>query len=104
MKISLTGSLGNISKPLSKALGAVAAIGTVKDQNFLRRTFAGADLVYLMEPAAPNRLFDKSFNPYDYIKEVMTTYKSAVEQVGVQKVVHLSSIGAHKDHGVGLLR
>ena len=127
MNITLTGSLGNISRPLTtdllqrghavtvisskaerqpeiEALGAKAAIGTIKDLDFLSRTFAGADLVYLMEPAAPNRLFDKNFNPYEYITEVMTTYKMAVEQSGVKKVVHLSSIGAHKDHGVGLLR
>jgi uncharacterized protein YbjT (DUF2867 family) len=127
MNIVLTGSLGNISRPLSKdliskghqvsvisskaerqaqieALGAKAAIGSVNDEDFLSRTFAGADIVYLMEPAEPNRLFNKKFNPYEHIKTIMTTYKKAVEQADVRKVVHLSSIGAHKDQGVGLLR
>ncbi len=127
MNIVLTGSLGTISRPLAQALlqrrhvvtiisskaerqreiealGAQAAIGMVKDLDFLRRTFTGADIVYVMEPPAPNRLFDKSFNPYEHIQEIMTTYKTAVEQSGVKKAVHLSSIGAHKNHGVGLLR
>lgn len=71
MKIVVTGSLGNISKPLTKelvqqghavtvisskaerqkdieALGAKAAIGTVDDVQFLTNTFTGADAVYSM--------------------------------------------------------
>jgi uncharacterized protein YbjT (DUF2867 family) len=72
MNIVLTGSLGNISKPLTQllvqkghsitvisskaarqndieALGARAAIGTMQDVDFLTTTFKGADIVYLME-------------------------------------------------------
>lgn len=127
MKIILTGSLGNISKPLteklvkkghlvtvisSKAdrtkeiedLGAIAAIGSIRDVKFLTNTFTGADIVYLMEPTEPERLFDKSYNVYTSITELVTVYKEAVEQSGVKKVVHLSSIGAHTDQGVGLLK
>ena len=127
MKIILTGSLGNISKPLTKTLvekghsvtvissnaerqkeietlGAKAAIGSIRDLFFLTRTFTGADIVYLMEPPEPNRLFDKTFDPYKNISELVTVYKKAVEQTGIKKVVHLSSIGAHTDEGVGLLK
>lgn len=127
MKIILTGSLGNISKPLTKdlvhkghsvtvisskaerqkeieALGAKAAIGSISDLDFLARTFMGADIVYLMEPAEPNRLFDKTYDPYENTRALVTTYKKAVEQTGVKKIVHLSSIGAHTDEGVGLLK
>src|SRR5689334_1306092 len=66
MKITITGSLGNISKPLAKqligaghqltiissdagkvqaieALGATAVIGLVTDVDFLTRAFTGAD-------------------------------------------------------------
>jgi len=73
MKFVVTGSLGNISKPLaeklvaaghqvtiisSKAdktaqievLGASAAIGSVDDVVFLTQTFTGADAVYTMVP------------------------------------------------------
>jgi uncharacterized protein YbjT (DUF2867 family) len=69
MKIVVTGSLGNISKPLTleliqkghevtvvtskankqkdiEALGAKAAIGTIEDINFLTATFKGVDAVY----------------------------------------------------------
>ncbi|MFM2304200.1 MAG: hypothetical protein RLZZ135_1610, partial [Cyanobacteriota bacterium] len=69
MKIVVTGSLGNISKPLAtelvqkghtvttigrnekkqpdiEALGAIAAIGSLEDVGFLTATFTGADAVY----------------------------------------------------------
>ena len=73
MKITLTGSLGNISKPLTEilvknchevtvissdskktndieALGAKAAIGSVSDTAFLTEAFKGADAIYAMVP------------------------------------------------------
>jgi len=73
MKIVVTGSLGNISKPLVQellqkgheviiisssadkkkdieALGAIAAIGSLQDTGFLVDTFSGADVVYAMIP------------------------------------------------------
>jgi uncharacterized protein YbjT (DUF2867 family) len=85
MKITVTGSLGNISKPLAKqliaaghqvtiissnegkkaaieALGATAAIGSIADAEFLTWAFAGADAVYTMVP--PN------FGTTDYRKYV----------------------------------
>jgi uncharacterized protein YbjT (DUF2867 family) len=119
MKIIITGSLGNISRPLAtqliadgqevtvissnteksaeiSQLGAHAAIGSVSDQNFLVHTFIGADLVYLMVP--PD--FSAS-NFRGYIKSVGQHYANAVKAVGVKKVVLLSSIGAHLDHGTG---
>ncbi|TDW99053.1 SDR family oxidoreductase [Dinghuibacter silviterrae] len=127
MNIVLTGSLGNISKPLATelvrkghrvtvisskaerqkdidALGAKAAIGSIKDLDFLVNTFHGADIVYLMEPSAQDRMFDKTYDPYKAVAEIVNTYKSAVERSGIKKVVHLSSIGAHTDTGVGLLK
>ncbi len=80
MNYVISGSLGNISKPLTKtllanghrvtvissnperaaeitALGAKAAIGSVEDISFLTHTFTGADAVYTMIPpnwSAPN--------------------------------------------------
>lgn len=127
MKIILTGSLGNISKPLTKDLvgkghsvtvissqadrkqeiedlGGTAAIGSVNNLEFLSRTFTGADIVYLMEPSNPHRFSDPSFDVYENIRELVSTYKAAVERAGVKKIVHLSSIGAHTDQGVGILK
>jgi uncharacterized protein YbjT (DUF2867 family) len=114
MKIVLTGSLGNISKPLAKtllenghqvtiisrkpdrqkeieALGATAAIGTNFDLDFLTTTFKGADVVYCMESLDTT------------IDKIVNNYKEAILQAGVSKVIHLSSIGAHTDKATGFL-
>jgi uncharacterized protein YbjT (DUF2867 family) len=55
-----------------------------------------------MEP--PANIFNKTLDPYQEVNEIVTNYKKAVEQSGVKKVIHLSSIGAHTDEGVGLLK
>jgi len=85
MKIIVTGSLGNISKPLTReliqkghsvtvisskaerqkeieAMGAKAAIGTFQDVDFLTKTFTGADIVYLMGAGGPENMFNKSYD------------------------------------------
>jgi uncharacterized protein YbjT (DUF2867 family) len=119
MKIILTGSLGNISKPLAtalaqqghavtvisskpdkqaeiEALGAVAAIGRVEDVDFLATTFTAADAVYLMVPphfaVADSRA---------YHQQIGRNYAQAVQQSGVRRVVQLSSWGAHLAAGTG---
>lgn len=126
MKIAVTGSLGNISKPLTielvqkghsvtvisskaerqkdiEAIGAKAAIGTMEDADFLSATFKGADVVYVMEVLAPNAFFDPNVDAIAAITKIGNNYKQAVQQSGVKRVVHLSSIGAHMDKGSGLL-
>lgn len=127
MNIVLTGSIGNIGKPLTKelvqkghsvtvissnaerktaieALGAKAAIGSMFDADFLSATFKGADLVYLMETMeAAGDMFDKSVDFISTINKIGNNYKIAVEQSGVKKVVHLSSVGAHTNKGTGIL-
>lgn len=127
MKIVVTGSLGHISKPLtlelirkghsvtvvsSKAerkkdietLGASAAIGTMEDPNFLTETFKGADVVYVMEALGPDSFFNKELDVIAAIGNIGDNYKQAIQQSGVKRVIHLSSIGAHTDKGNGLLR
>jgi uncharacterized protein YbjT (DUF2867 family) len=119
MKITLTGSLGNISKPLAKqlieaghqvtiisskadkateieALGAAAAIGSIADANFLAAAFKGADAVYTMIP--PNFA---ATNYRQYVGDTAKNYAEAIRVAGVQHVVNLSSIGAHIDGGTG---
>jgi len=127
MKIVLTGSLGNIGKPLAKLLvkrgnqvvvissqaeriaeieklGAVAAIGSFQDAEFLSKTFSGADAVYLMEAwEGIGSLFDKDIDFLDEFKKIAQTYVAAVLQSEVKNVIHLSSIGAHSDQGTGSL-
>ncbi|MGC4020703.1 MAG: NAD(P)H-binding protein [Cyclobacteriaceae bacterium] len=124
MKITITGSLGHISKPLTKklvqqghtvtvvsskperqkeieALGAKAAIGTMEDVQFLTKTFKNEDVVYLMEP--PINFFDKSIDMIKFYTGVAENYAQAIQQSGVKRIVHLSSIGAHTDKGNGIL-
>lgn len=119
MKYVVTGSLGNISKPLSKKLinaghtvtvissspgraediilmGAQAAIGSVEDVDFLTRTFIGADAVYTMIPP--------HFGAADwkkYIAGIGKNYAEAIRISRVKNVVNLSSIGAHMPEGCG---
>jgi uncharacterized protein YbjT (DUF2867 family) len=119
MKITLTGSLGNISKPLAemliknshevtiissnskkvndiKAMGAKAAIGSVSDVAFLTDAFKDADAVYTMVP--PNWSVS---NYRKYIAETGKNYREAIKASGVKRVVNLSSIGAHLSGGTG---
>ncbi|SJZ98366.1 NmrA family NAD(P)-binding protein [Sediminibacterium ginsengisoli] len=127
MNIVLTGSLGNIGKPLTtelvkkghsvtvissnaerkeaiEILGAKAAIGSMFDAGFLTTVFTGADIVYLMETMeAAGNLFDKSVDFITNINKIGNSYKKAVERSGIKKVIHLSSIGAHTNKGIGIL-
>lgn len=132
MNIVLTGSLGNISKPLAmeliakghsvtvisskadrqkeiEALGAKAAIGTMQDVDFLTRTFTGADIVYCMATGDRSRMFNKS-NPLTLpemdndMNLIWRNYKQAIQQSGVKKVILLSTIGAHTNKGNGILK
>jgi uncharacterized protein YbjT (DUF2867 family) len=124
MKIILTGSLGHIGKPLTEelvqkgntvtvissnpekqkdieALGATATIGSIEDVEFLTKKFSGADAVYTMIP--PGNFFDSNFDLMAEYSKLVNNYAQAIQQSGVKRVVHLSSIGAHMDKGSGLI-
>ena len=112
MKIIITGSLGNISKPLAtqliasgheitiisskpdkqqaiEKLGAKAAIGRLEDASFLKSTFTGADAVYCMIP------FDLTATDQNaYFQKIGNNYVQAINQTGVQKVVLLTGWAA----------
>jgi len=119
MKITITGSLGNISKPLAQqlisagheltiisssadkvaaieALGATAAIGLVTNVDFLTKAFTGADAIYTMVP--PNL---GASNYREYVGSIGKNYAEAIAKAGVSRVVNLSSIGAHLNAGTG---
>ena len=120
MKFTLTGSLGNIGKPLAEilvkagheltiisnepdtkakieALGAKAAIGSVADIVFLTNSFAGADTVYIMVPYN----FKVTTDYRQYVAGIGNSYAAAIKASGVKRVVNLSSIGAHLENGTG---
>jgi uncharacterized protein YbjT (DUF2867 family) len=122
MKIVVTGSLGHISKPLAlaliqkghaitvisssserksaiEALGAVAAIGSLQDADFLARVFEGADAVYLMIPPA----YTGVTNVRAYYGEIGNKYMEAIRAAGVGRIVFLSSMGAELDKGTGVV-
>ncbi|SKB87320.1 NAD(P)H-binding protein [Dyadobacter psychrophilus] len=119
MKYIITGSLGNISRPVTKnlvaaghdvtvisssadkkseieSLGATAAIGSVTDAGFLKTTFQNADVAYLMIPS--------SFALTDYAAfqlEVADKYLDALKSSNIKHVVLLSSLGAQMRKGAG---
>ncbi|MHA4810817.1 NmrA family NAD(P)-binding protein [Flavitalea flava] len=118
-KITVTGSLGNISSRLTErltakghqvtvishdpkktkdieGLKATAAIGSIEDYNFLLRAFDQADAVYTMIP--PNYVTD---DLKGYIRSVGEKYAGAIAETGVRHIVNLSSIGAHDPKGSG---
>ncbi len=123
MKIVVTGSLGHISKPLTQevaqkhsvsvissqpgrqkdieALGAAAAIGSIEDVQFLTATFKGADAVYAMLP--PLNFSDPNLDLMAQYRKLANNYAQAIQQSGVKRVVHLSSVGAHLNKGTGLI-
>lgn len=126
MNIVVTGSLGHISKPLTQTLvsrghqvtvisstedrrqeieemGAKAAIGTMQDVTFLSETFKGADIVYAMEALAAGTFFNHDIDFIEANTQIGRNYKQAIECSGVNRVVHLSSIGAHMAEGNGIL-
>ena len=119
MKYTITGSLGNISKPVVtelvkaghtvtvvtssqnrvkdiEALGATAAVGSIEDTAFLTKAFSGADVVYTMVPP--------KFDVKDwkgYIGQIGKNYAAAIQNNQIKHVVNLSSIGAHMPDGCG---
>lgn len=112
MKIIVTGSLGNISQPLTEILisqghtvtvvssdpekqtaienlGAIPAIGSMSDVKFLTSTFKGADAVYAMIPL--------SFTEPDlgaYMHRIANNYAQALREAGTKRVVLLSGWAA----------
>lgn len=119
MNIILTGSIGHISKPLAQSLinaghnvsiisskkentdaieglGAKALIGSVESADFVAQAFKGADAVYLMIPPIWNVA-----DWFAYQKNVSHNFVNAVSANNINKVVVLSSIGAHMINGAG---
>ncbi|MES2060792.1 MAG: NAD(P)H-binding protein [Bacteroidota bacterium] len=112
MNIIVTGSLGNISLPLTKILvkqghtvtvvssdpkkqtaienlGAIPAIGSIADVAFLASAFKGADAVYAMIPL--------SFTEPDlgaYMRQMAQNYAGALKDAGIKRIVVMSGWAA----------
>ena len=125
MKITITGSLGNISKPLAQelvqkgheakvissstekqaeieALGASSAIGSIEDPAFLTKAFTGADAIYCMIPRA--NYFDPNLDLDAFTRKIGDCYTEAISKSGVKRVVFLSSVGAHLEQNSGIIQ
>jgi uncharacterized protein YbjT (DUF2867 family) len=120
MNYIITGSIGHISKQVVKelknaghtvtvitsnmervkeieGLGAMAAVGSVEDVNFIVKSFAGADAVYLMIP--PNWTLTGGW--LEYQQKVTRNYVDAIKTNKIKNVVLLSSVGADMRKGAG---
>ncbi|QNL47971.1 NAD(P)H-binding protein [Olivibacter sp. SDN3] len=116
MKVTVTGSLGNISRILIEKLvaighevkvvssnverakeierlNAIPNIGRADDLVFVNTAFKDADVVYTMVPP--------SYGTTALIKKVGDIYASAIKANEVSRVVNLSGIGAHLPDGPG---
>ena len=116
MKITITGSLGNISRILTEkllneghevsvitsnpenvhvieGLGATALLGKLDDEDFVKDAFKGADAVYTMVPP--------SYGTKEDIKRVGEVYVRGIKENEVPYVVNLSGIGSHLENGPG---
>nr|WP_294786224.1 NAD(P)H-binding protein [uncultured Flavobacterium sp.] len=119
MKIIISGSLGNIGKPLTaqlvksghdvtvissnadrkeaiENLGAKAAVGSISDASFLAETFVGADALFAMTP--PNM---GGVNIVKNTTDAGHAFAKAIQQTNIKRVVMLSSIGADLPTGNG---
>jgi uncharacterized protein YbjT (DUF2867 family) len=79
--------------------GAEPFVGSVADAAFLTRAYSGADAVYSMIPPNPQS--------QDFIADadgISKAHVKAIREAGVEHVVALSSIGAHRSDGVGIVR
>jgi nucleoside-diphosphate-sugar epimerase len=119
MKVTVTGSLGNISRILTEKLvsaghevkvvtsnaerakeieqlNAIPLVGSIEDFELVKKAFAGSEAVYLMIP--PNF---QTADLKQYIKTVGEQYANALKETGVKYAVNLSSIGSHLENGLG---
>jgi uncharacterized protein YbjT (DUF2867 family) len=115
----ITGSIGNISKPIIEGLvkagkqvsvitstnervkeieklGATALVGQAQDIAFLKNAFKGADVVYTMIPP-----IWQTNNWRASQNEIAKNYAEAILHNNIKYVVNLSSIGAHLGNGAG---
>jgi uncharacterized protein YbjT (DUF2867 family) len=121
MKFIVTGSAGNVSKPLTELLlgkghdvtvitrnaanvaalverGAAAAVGDMQDVAFLTSTFEGADGVYLMLPPLWESADQKAQSTL-----IAEGFSAAITSAGVRQAVFLSSYGAHRLDDAGAI-
>lgn len=119
--ITVTGATGNVGQVLSGILignghrvrvvgrdpgrlqpfvdrGAEAFAGDLTDSPFLTRAYHGADAAFVMIP--PDTTADDQRGRAETFAR---SHAAAIRESGLPCVVLLSSLGAHIDHGVGII-
>ncbi len=79
-----------------KDLGAEVAVADVRDADALTKAFAGGKVLYLMNP--PN---EQSEDMFAETEKVIKAFQTAIENSSLEKLVTLSSVGAHLESGTG---
>lgn len=79
-----------------KNLGAEVAVADVRDAESLTKALAGGKVLYLMNP--PN---EQSENMFAETEKVIKAFQTAIENSSLEKLVTLSSVGAHLESGTG---
>ncbi|MCK4773136.1 MAG: NAD(P)H-binding protein [Candidatus Krumholzibacteria bacterium] len=79
--------------------GAEAFVGSLDDADFLAQAYKGADSVYAMIPPSL-----QSDDFVVYADKISKAHVAAIREAGVKNVVALSSIGAHRPDGNGIVK
>lgn len=79
-----------------RELGAEVAIADVQDADALTKAFEGGKVLYLMNP--PNY---QSEDMYAEARKAIAAFQTAIKNSTLEKLVVLSSIGAHLPSGTG---
>ena len=78
--------------------GAKPAVGDATDAAFLTDAFRGATAVYALVPPDYGQA-----DPFAYYDKVGAAVETAVKKTGVKRLVFLSSLGAERPAGCGLI-
>lgn len=123
--MTVIGALGNIGSHLTKTLvasghevtgvdhkqesiarinelGAIPAVGNLDDPDFLKRSFQGADAVFIMYP--PVDYVDPDLDIIASYRKRAENYSTAIWNAQAKRVVNLSSMGAHIEKGNGVIK
>ena len=79
-------------------LGADAAVADLRDADALTEALNGGKVLYLMNPP-----HEQSEDMFAETEKVIKAYKTAIENSALEKLIVLSSIGAHLPGGTGAI-
>ncbi|MGN7939535.1 NmrA family NAD(P)-binding protein [Virgibacillus sp. 6R] len=81
-----------------RKMGIEVVVADYLDKEALKRAFNGGKSAFLLTPEEP-----KSENYMGDVRLMISHYQEAVQAAGINKIVGLSSMGAHHESGTGTL-